>query len=146
MSSEVVNGSVVSVHYRGTLNDETEFDSSYDRGEPISVAIGTGQVLPGFENALMGMQVGEKKEFSLTSNEAYGPVDPQVIQPVPTDNFPPGFEFVEGAMVQGTGPDGRPVIATVQEINGDVVMLDFNHPMAGKDLTFAIEVMGIEQQ
>lgn len=146
MSSEVKDGSVVSVHYKGTLDDETEFDNSYTRGEPLNIQIGLGQLIPGFEKEMLGMKVNESKTFTLSSDEAYGPIDPQMVQMVGTDNFPPGFEFQVGAMVQGTGPQGEPIVATVQSMSGDSVMLDFNHPMAGKNLTFAIEVVGIEEQ
>ena len=141
MSSEIVkDGSVVSVHYRGTLEDGSEFDSSYSRGEAMTFQIGQGQCIPGFENGIMGLAIGESKTFTLAPEEAYGSRDESAVQPIPTASFPEGFEFQIGAMVQGENPDGGVVMATVTALDGDLVTLDFNHPMAGKTLTFAVEV------
>ena len=144
MSSEAIkDGSVVSVHYKGTLDDGTEFDSSHTRGEPMTFQMGGGQVIPGFESAALGMVTGESKTFTLAPTEAYGVGDPNAIQPVPTSHFPEGFEFQVGGIVQGENPDGGAVMATINAVDGDTVILDFNHPMAGKNLTFEIEIVDV---
>ena len=144
MSSEVKNGSVVSVHYKGTFDDGTEFDSSHERGEPMTFEIGSDQLIAGFESAAMGMIVGESKTFKLTPTEAYGEVDPSAVQPVPTSNFPEDFEFQVGAIVQGENSEGQPVMATINGVDGENVILDFNHPMAGKNLNFEIEITDVK--
>ena len=140
MSVEV--GQTVSVHYVGTLEDGTEFDSSHSRGEPLEVQVGTGQVIPGFDNALVGMAVGEQKSVSLSPDEAYGPATEEAMQTVPVSAFPPGFPLEEGIQVQGEGPQG-PLIATVQSFDEESVVLDLNHPLAGKTLNFDIQVVSI---
>jgi peptidylprolyl isomerase len=109
--SKVENGNTVSVHYRGTLNDGEQFDSSYDRDEPIEFTVGTGQMISGFENEVMGMEVGEKKTFTLTPDQAYGVVKPEAIQTVNKNRFPPDFEFIQDGQVQGQTGDGQTFMA-----------------------------------
>lgn len=136
-------GRSVRVHYRGTLNDGTVFDSSYDRGETISFTVGGGQMIPGFENAINGMRVGETKTVSLTPDESYGDYDPNAIRDVPKTSFPNDFDFIEGGVVAGTA-NGMPLKGTINEVKDDTVLIDFNHPMAGKDLNFEIELVEVE--
>ena len=95
------NGDNVSVHYTGTLNDGTKFDSSHDRGEPISFTVGAGQMIAGFDSAVNGMVVGETKSITLEPDQAYGAKNPEAIQVAPKTEFPEGFEFIEGGVVQG---------------------------------------------
>ena len=142
--SAVENGNVVSVHYRGTLNDSTEFDSSHSRNETITFEVGSGQVVPGFDAALVGMLVGETKTVALTPDQAYGEVNADAIVDISKDNFPDDFFYTEGGMIQGTGPNG-PVIGTIVEVKDSTVNVNFNHPMAGKDLNFEIELVEIQQ-
>ena len=143
--SKVTNGNTVSVHYKGTLNDGSLFDSSYDRGEPLQFTVGSGQMIPGFEKNVVGMTVGEAKEFTLTPADAYGDHDPEGIQEVPKQMFPNGFTFEIGEIVQGE-QNGNPLIAKILSEQNETVTLDFNHPMAGKDLTFNIEIVDINEE
>ena len=140
---QVENGNTVSVHYRGTLNDGTEFDSSHSRGEPLSFQVGTGQMISGFDAALPGMTVGDTKNISLAPDEAYGQPNPELIGDIPKQAFPPGFSFEVGTMVQGQDENGRPLVGKINEAQDETVTVDFNHPMAGKDLNFEIELVSI---
>lgn len=145
-NNKVEKGSTVSVHYRGTLDDGTQFDSSYDRGEAITFEVGNGQMIAGFDAAVVGMTVGEKKDVSLASDEAYGPHNPSAVQSVPKELFEEGFEFTPGSTVQGTNAQGAPVMGTILSEENDSVTLDFNHPMAGHSLNFLIEVVDIDAE
>jgi len=140
--SMVENGQTVSVHYVGTLDDGTEFDNSRVRGAAMSFQMGTGRVIPGFENAVTGMSVGETKNISIHSGDAYGPVNENAVQTTARDAFPEDFELKEGLQVQGQGPNG-PVLATVKNFDNNNVTLDMNHPLAGKNLNFEIELVSI---
>lgn len=139
----VQEGNTVSVHYKGTLNDGTEFDSSYSRGEPISFEVGSGQMIKGFDSAVNGMTTGEKKSFTLSPEEAYGERNKDLIQAVPKNNFPPDFEPVEGAMVQGQNPNGEFFMAKIVTQDIATVTLDFNHPLAGENLNFEVELVEV---
>jgi len=140
---QVENGNTVSVHYRGTLNDGTEFDSSHSRGEPLTFQVGAGQMISGFDAALPGMSVGETKNITLAPDQAYGESNPEAIADVPKTSFPPGFSFQVDSMVQGQNDMGQPVVGTINEVKDNDVTIDFNHPMAGKDLNFEIELVSI---
>jgi FKBP-type peptidyl-prolyl cis-trans isomerase 2 len=137
-------GSVIQVHYKGTFPDGETFDSSYDRDLPITVTVGSGQLLPGFDNALVGMTVGQTKHIELAEAEAYGPRNPNAYAAVPLGNFPEEFakQLEEGATIPLTDSQGNNVLGTVETINEESVIFDMNHPMAGKDLEFDIEVVG----
>ena len=141
--AKVESGNTVSVHYRGTLNDGTEFDNSYDRGEPLTFTVGSGQMIPGFDAAIPGMEVGEKKSISIGSSEAYGEKNEEAVQTVPREMFPQDFQFVVGATIQGQNQDGHPFMAKICSEEEDGVVLDFNHPLAGEDLNFDIELTSI---
>ncbi|MGB3810127.1 MAG: peptidylprolyl isomerase [Parvibaculum sp.] len=136
------SGNTVQVHYTGTLSDGSVFDSSRD-SEPIGFTVGTGQVIPGFDNAVIGMEIGEKKTFTIPSAEAYGEHDPRLAQDVPRTELPDDLEIFLGMSLTASGSDGREIALVVTEINDNSVRLDANHPLAGKDLTFAIELVGI---
>jgi FKBP-type peptidyl-prolyl cis-trans isomerase 2 len=140
---KVENGHTVQVHYRGTLNDGTEFDNSRVRGETLSFEVGSAKLIPGFSSAVVGMQVGETKTVLLAPDEAYGPRDPSAKQVVPKESFGPNFEFVVGGTIQGNGPAGA-FLATIEEVADSEVTLDMNHPLAGEDLHFEIEIAAIE--
>ena len=145
MTSTVQSGQTVSVHYRGTLDDGSEFDNSRNRGEAMQVEVGSGQLIAGFDAALLGMTVGEVKNIHLGVEDAYGPVQEAAVQEAPKNLFPPDFVFKTGEMVQGTAPTGQPIMAMIVEEKESTVVLDMNHPLAGKDLNFEIELMSIEQ-
>lgn len=141
---KIESGNKVTLHYKGTLTDGSQFDSSYDRGEPLTITMGEGQVIPGFEGALSGMEVGESKTFTLAPDEAYGPRDPEAEVSLERSVFPPDFEFSDGMIVPLSGPEGQTFMATLSDITDETVTADLNHPMAGKDLTFEIEVLEID--
>jgi peptidylprolyl isomerase len=136
-------GNNVKIHYTGTLLDGTEFDNSRVRGTPLGFLVGESQLLPAFESAVVGMSEGETKKISLAPDEAYGNHVPEAKQVVPKQAFGPGFQFNVGQAIQGTGPAGT-FIATILEHTEQDVTLDMNHPLAGKDLNFEIEVVEIE--
>jgi FKBP-type peptidyl-prolyl cis-trans isomerase 2 len=136
-------GNNVTVHYVGTLTDGTEFDSSRSRGEPIAITVGAPGLIAGFSSALIGMAEGQTKRVSIASEDAYGARHPEAIQQVPKQAFGPDFEFILGGTVQGNGPGGT-FIATITEIQEEDIMLDMNHPLAGEELIFEIQMLEID--
>src|SRR4030042_3105322 len=140
--SDAKEGDTVKVHYTGTLEDGTVFDSSRDH-EPIEFTLGKGQIIKGFENAVLGMSIGETKTVRIPSNEAYGPRRDELLLKFNKTDFPPDIEPVKGLVLDLRNPDGRSLVARITEVSGDLVTLDANHPMAGKDLTFKIDLMEI---
>jgi len=139
------NGDKVSVHYRGTLDDGTEFDNSHNRNEPLQFTLGSGNMIAGFDQAVTGMQISETKSVILTPSEAYGEVVQERIVPFPKTAFPDNMELSAGSMVQGADQNtGQPIVATIKDVNEDNVMVDFNHPLAGKNLNFEIELLSVE--
>tara|TARA_R110000824_G_scaffold8888_4_gene40320 strand:+ start:1024 stop:1485 length:462 start_codon:yes stop_codon:yes gene_type:complete len=146
MTKTIENGNTVTLHYKGTLEDGTEFDSSYTRGDPITVTVGTGELIQGFDSALEGMTEGGTKVFTLTPEEAYGDHNPEANTTLERSVFPEDFEFNAGMTVPLTGPGGRNFLATVTEVNDDTIIADLNHPMAGKNLTFEVEVLTVDNE
>lgn len=140
---KVKNGDSVKVHYIGTLNDGNEFDNSYKRGSTLDFQVGGGQMIKGFDNALLEMSVGEKKKVNIKSEDAYGERNSQAIIAVEKKNFPPDFNFAVGEMVQGTTEQGQPINAVILEIQENDIILDANHPLAGEELNFEIELVEI---
>lgn len=140
---KVENGHNVKVHYVGTLEDGTEFDNSKYRGKTLDFTVGSAKLLQGFNDAIIGMKVGEKKSVTLAAEAAYGPVDPNAFQDCPKDKFE-DMQIEVGGMIKGNSPQG-PFLAKIHEIKDDNVVLDFNHPLAGKDLSFEIELVEIEK-
>jgi len=142
---KVETGNNVSVHYRGTLSDGTEFDNSKTRGEALNFQVGSGMMIPGFDSALVGMSAGETKSISLSADDAYGERVDDAVQTVPKSAFGEGFEFLVGEVVQGNGPRG-PFMAKIQEERDEDVLLDFNHPLAGEELNFEIELVSVNDE
>ena len=142
---KATTGAQVKIHYVGTYNDGSEFDSSYERGEPIDIEVGSRKLIKGFSDAILGMIKGETKNFSLTPDEAYGDVNPEAFAEVPRSNFPEDFNFEPGGMIQGVHPTGQRMIGKISEVTDEIVVVDMNHPMAGKDLNFKIELLEINQ-
>jgi FKBP-type peptidyl-prolyl cis-trans isomerase SlpA len=133
--------STVTVHYTCRLEDGTVFDSSMTEGrEPLSTTLGQGSLIAGFEKGLVDMAEGEKKTINIPSSEAYGDVNPSLVAEVPKDRVPEGVE--EGAMLQTMTPQG-PMNVLVKEVKDDIVIIDANHPLAGKDLIFDLEVISV---
>ena len=144
MTKTVEAGSSVTLHYTGTLDDGTEFDSSRTREEPMTVPIGNGQLIASFENALVGMTEGETKTFTIPSNEAYGPHNPEQITTLERNIFPEDFEFTPGMTVPLTNQQGENFMVVLTEVQETEVTADFNHPLAGEDLNFEIKLVEIE--
>jgi len=140
---KVENGNSLKVHYIGTLNDGTEFDNSYNRGEPIEFQVGSGQLIKGFDEGVLGMSQGEKKTINIPAAEAYGEYDENANQMIGRQNFPEDFEFVVGGQVTGQNEMGMPIRATIKEVSPEGITLDFNHPLAGQELNFELEVVEI---
>ena len=134
-------GASVSVNYTGRLEDGTIFDTSLQEGRnPLTAILGQGQLIPGFENGLMGMSVGEKKTIEIEPKDAYGEVNEQMVQEVALTQVPEGIK--EGDMLQGQNQYG-PIQVTVKEVKESTVVLDMNHPLAGKKLIFDLEVVSV---
>ena len=140
---KVKNGSNVNVHYKGTLNDGSEFDNSRTRGQTLDFEVGSGRMIPGFDNALIGMSKGQTKKIKLEPESAYGYRMEDAVRPVPRSAFGEDFEFQINELIQGNGPNG-PFIAKIEEVFDDRVILDFNHPLAGKELNFEIELVSVD--
>ena len=141
MTNKVEVNKVVSVHYTGSYTDGEVFDTS-EGGDPLLFLVGHGQMIPGFEQEMLGSEVGEKRDFTLTTENAYGIRDEAAIQQVPRSQFPEDMELLPG-MVLGAQSDRGPVQFSVVSIDGDEVTIDFNHQMAGMTLRFSVEVVGI---
>ena len=142
MSNE---GKKVKVHYVGTLDDGTKFDSSRDRNEPLAFTCMAGQMIPGFDQAVKDMTVGQIVDIHIPAAEAYGERHEEAVQPVPVAQLPGSENLVAGQQVTLGTPEGYPVMATVVSNDGITIVFDTNHPMAGKDLNFNIELLEVEE-
>ncbi len=140
MSNE---GKTVKVHYKGTLDDGTVFDSSYDRGEPIEFTCMGGQVIPGFDEGVKDLAVGETTTIHIEPEDAYGPYREELIDQIPVENIPNADQLPVGQVIYLTGRDGTPMPAKVASIEDGMVTFDFNHPMAGKPLNFDLELVEV---
>jgi len=135
-------GDTVKVHYTGSLIDGTEFDTSKNR-EPMEFKIGAEQVVPGFEQIVIGMQPGETKASTVACDDAYGPRDDKRVLDVDRKSLPPDVEIEVGQVLEMCHEDGARIPVMVADVGDDKVTLDANHPLAGKDLTFEIELLEI---
>ena len=142
---KVTNGNNIKVHYKGTLASGEEFDNSRSRGNALSFTVGSPQLLKGFNDNVIGMKEGQTKSFTIKADEAYGQYNPEAFTTAPRSAFPDDFDFTIGMQVQGQTPEGQPFIAKVTAFEDNEVTLDVNHPLAGKDLTFEVEVLEIEE-
>ncbi len=140
--SVVKDGDTVKVHYTGQLEDGSVFDSSVQR-EPLEFTIGQGQLIPGFEKAVIGLKVGDKTTANIPSQEAYGDPNPDMIVEVQKEQLPADLEPHVGLQLQLNQPNGQAIPVQVTKIGDETVTLDANHPLAGKDLTFDIELVEI---
>jgi len=141
---EVADGRIVCLDYTLRLDNEEVVDSSEDR-EPIEFVQGQRQIVPGLEQELYGMEVGEKKEVVVEPKAGYGERNPEANQDVPRDAFQEGVEIEEGMPIQVSDESGRTATAFVSEINEESVKLDFNHPLAGETLHFDVEVVDVRE-
>ena len=136
------NGNTVQVHYTGTLDNGKVFDSSVSR-DPIEFTIGGQQMIPAFEEAILDMEVGDKKTFNIKAEEAYGKKDDRLIHVVPRSMVPESITPQVGMGLNLQGPDGQALPVTIIDLNDENVTLDANHPLAGENLTFEVELVSI---
>jgi peptidylprolyl isomerase len=135
-------GDMVTVNYTGRLDDGEVFDSSEGRS-PLEFQIGQGQIISGFEEAVQGMAEGEKKTVRIESEQAYGPYVSEMVQTIDRESVPAAIDLELGTRLKATGPDDQTIVLTVIELTEESVTLDANHPLAGKALTFEIELLAI---
>lgn len=141
--SEAKNGDTVRIHYSGRLKDGSEFDSSAGR-EPLEFTLGEGEIIPGLEKEVAGMTVGDKNTVTIPADAAYGPHRPEAVQEVPRSEIPEEVDVAVGTQLQGVTRDGRQLSLTVVDVGHETVTLDANHPLAGKDLVFDVELVEIK--
>lgn len=135
-------GDAVKIHYTGSLNDGTVFDSSEGR-EPLAFKLGSGQVIPGFDEAVLGMSIGDNKKVNIPATKAYGPRNEDLVITVPRDQVPPEIKPEVGLKLQMGGPNGELVMVEVVNVAEETISLDANPPLAGQDLNFEIELVSI---
>jgi FKBP-type peptidyl-prolyl cis-trans isomerase 2 len=140
--AQIQQGDTVKVHYTGTLKDGTVFDSSVER-EPLEFTMGKGQLIAGFEAAVLGKTPGETVKVDIPPENAYGPYHQEAVMEVPRDQLPPNLNPEEGQQLQLTQENGQVFVVQVSDVSDDSVTLDGNHPLAGQGLTFEIEVLEI---
>ena len=140
--SQAKTGDTVRIHYTGTLDDGTRFDSSEGR-EPLEFVVGSGQVIPGFDKAVEGMAVGENKSVRIPADEAYGPRHEQLIQEVPKTALPDDIQPAVGMQLQAQAQDGQVLQLVVTEVAEASIIVDGNHPLAGQALGFDIQLVEI---
>ncbi|MBX6362663.1 MAG: peptidylprolyl isomerase [Gemmatimonadetes bacterium] len=145
MERQARDGDTVHVHYTGKLRDGTVFDSSRER-EPLEFEVGAGQVIPGFDRAVAGMTVGQRKEVVIPADQAYGEQRSELQVRVPRDQIPEGVEPAVGQVFGVQVGPGQEATARVAEVAPDHIVLDLNHPLAGEELRFDIELVDIEGQ
>jgi peptidylprolyl isomerase len=140
--TQAKSGDTVRIHYTGTLDDGTEFDSSAGR-DPLEFSLGGGQVIPGFDNAVDGMAVGESKTVTIPAEQAYGERHEQLVQEVPKSALPDEIDPSVGMHLQSRSPEGQVMNLVVTEVAAESITVDGNHPLAGQALTFDIELVEI---
>jgi peptidylprolyl isomerase len=135
-------GDTVRIHYSGTLDDGTQFDTS-EGSDPLEFAVGSGMVIAGFDKAVEGMAVGESKSVKIPPEEAYGPRHDQLVQEVPKTALPDDIATAVGMQLQGKSADGQVMNLVVTDVKDEEITVDANHPLAGEELTFDIELVEI---
>lgn len=140
--SKAKDGDTVKVHYTGTLENGEVFDTSQER-EPLEFQLGEGQLIPGFENAVIGMSEGDSTKVDIPSDEAYGEVRDDLVINVPKDQLPDDVEPEVGMQLQVNQQNGQPIPVRITEVKDDELILDANHPLAGKNLTFEIKLLEV---
>ena len=142
--TKIKDGAQVKVHYTGKLVDGTVFDSSEGR-DPLAFTIGKGMMIPGFEKGVMGMEINDEKTINIKPEEAYGEVREDMIAEIPIAQLPPDLKPQSGMELMSQTPDGQQMVVRVKEVKTESVMIDANHPLAGKELTFDIKIVEISQ-
>ncbi len=140
----VNEGNLVKINYTGTLDDGSVFDSSENHDQPLEFTVGSGQVIKGFEDAVMGMNVDEEKQFRIEAVDAYGEVNSDMVQHVPNAQIQIDGDVEPGVILVIKTPEGMELPAKVVGVSDSEVILDMNHPLAGKPLNFAITVLSID--
>lgn len=140
--SQAKKNDKVKVHYIGTLTDGTMFDSSRE-AEPIEFTIGEGQLIKGFDDAIPGMTIGEIKSITIPAEDAYGALNEEMVFQIERSQFADDVTPEIGQRFQIDAPDGQEMVVEIKVIDGDLITLDANHPLAGRDLTFELELMEI---
>lgn len=141
--AQAASGDTVKVHYTGKLDDGTVFDSSRER-EPLEFTLDEGQIIPGFEEAVVGMEEGEETTVQIPPEKAYGPHQGEAVMEFPLEQLPDEMEPEVGMQLQLQGQNGQAFPARVVEVEDDTITLDANHPLAGETLTFEIELVEVE--
>ena len=139
----IKKGDKVKVEYEGKLEDGTVFDSSKKQGKPLEFEVGAGQIIKGFDKALIGMKKGEEKEIKLKPEEAYGERNPQLMKKIPKEQIPTDKELKKGMILALNLPNGAQMPAIITEVGDEEITLDLNHPLAGKTLIFKFKVVDI---
>jgi peptidylprolyl isomerase len=139
---QAANGQTVRVHYTGTLSDGSTFDSSRERA-PLEFTLGGGQVIGGFEEAVAGMAPGETRTVTIAADAAYGEHRPELVQEMPRSAIPPEVDLTPGNRLAAKDQAGNELVLTVVEADAEKAKLDANHPLAGEDLTFEIELVEV---
>jgi len=145
-SCVVKKGDKVCVEYTGSFDDGTVFDASEKHGKPLEFSAGEGQVIPGFDNAVVGMKVGEEKTVKIIPSQAYGDVNPELVKDFPRERLPKEQEPQPGMMLVIGLPNGAQLPAKIVEVKNNIVKIDLNHPLAGKTLNFKVKVTGINEK
>ena len=140
--AQAENGDTVKVHYKGKFDDGTVFESTLNHN-PVQFVIGQGERIPGFEEALIGMSPGDQKTTRVPADEAHGPHNKELLVQVSRNEFPADLKLEAGQWIKVRQPDGADLILTVIDVCESSVTLDANHPLAGKDLTFDIQLIQI---
>lgn len=143
MNQAAKAGDTVQVHYTGKFDDGSVFDSSAGR-DPLEFTVGSGQVIPGFEQAVEGMAVGQTKTVTIPAAEAYGDRVAEAVLQVPREQLPPDLDPEVGQQLVMQSRDGRQIPIVVVEVTEDSITIDANHPLAGRDLTFEIELVAVQ--
>ncbi len=142
---EVKKGDKIKVEYEGKLEDGTIFDSSEKQGQPLEFEVGAGQIIPGFDAAVVGMQPGEEKNITLQPADAYGEYNPELVKEIGKDAFPDDQEVEAGMVFLMSLQDGRQVPVRIAQVDGDTVTIDLNPLLAGQTLNFHIKLLEINQ-
>lgn len=138
----VKKGDQIKVEYTGKLADGTVFDSSQQHGQPLEFEVGSGQIIKGFDDAVMGMKEGQEKEVTIAPVDGYGERRQELLKKIPRTKLPPGEPKV-GMMMMLKSPEGQQIPAIITEVTPTEITIDLNHPLAGKTLHFAIKIVGI---
>jgi FKBP-type peptidyl-prolyl cis-trans isomerase 2 len=139
---QVKHGDKIKVHYHGKLTSGETFDSSAGR-EPLEFEVGSGMVIKGFDDGVTGMKPGEKKTINIPAEDAYGPLNPDMMMDFPKERFPADMQMEIGMQLMMSDPSGQQFQVTINEIKEDVIILNGNHPLAGEELIFDLELVEI---